>query len=89
LAGRIQAHTRLTDPDQQAANPSGQDDRRVGDPNPGFEHQARQPTNRDLNPHSFVVNQNECAIDDIHLTVLKEDDGGAILDGNRPKRNVW
>lgn len=78
----------LTDPDQKATNPCRKRDRSVRDADTWLQHQARQPTNRDLYPRTILVDEHECPIDDIDLTVLKENNRRAFLQGDRSQRNV-
>ncbi len=52
LAGAVEPHASLTDPDQQRTGSRRQFDRAWADPGARFEHQARQAAYRDVGPNA-------------------------------------
>ncbi len=87
LAGGIQPHAPLAHPHDQAPHPRRQGNRRVGDAGARLQHQAGEPADRNLHPRAVRIDENERAVDHVHLPVLQEDDRRPVLQGNRPQRN--
>src|SRR5579885_3412833 len=86
LARGIKPDARLADPDDERSRARGKRNGGMADARARLEHQACEPSDRDVRTHAILVHDYEGAIEHIELPLLDEHDGGALLEGNGPWR---
>ena len=72
LTRRIETDPSLTHPDQKAADPRCECNRRMGDTGARLQHQASESSNGDVRPHAVPVHDDEGAVQDIEPPLLDE-----------------
>ena len=82
LPCRIEPHTALSDPLDQAAYLGRQSDGPVGDARAGFQKNAGQTADREVSADAILVDQHECAILDFNASALKPDHACPLFHGD-------
>ena len=80
LASGVEPNASLANPDEEASNSCGERYSRMGDASARLQHQTRDPSHRNVRAHTVSVDHDERTVQDIELSLLDEQNGGAIFD---------